>query len=93
MTTSSGHIHEEYRNEFSKFDKDTKALCKKRIGYESKNKKYSLDLKQNWMDAGLIDIDPSYDEVVINKVLMKTLRWYLACGLSTRNDTSNYGKP
>jgi len=66
MTTSSGHIHEEYRNEFSKFDEDTKALCKMRMGNESKNEKYSLDLKQNWMDAGLIEIDPSYNEVVNN---------------------------
>ena len=79
MTITSGHIHEEYPNEFSKFDKDTKALCKKRIGYESKNKKYSLDLKQNWMDAGLIDIDPSYDEVVKNKVLMKTHSTMVSC--------------
>jgi hypothetical protein len=91
MTTESGFVCDEYPDEFIKFDKEAINLCETIMRNSSKNKGLSVRLKLNWEKNSIIEVDAMYDEVVQNKVLMKTLLKYMGQGLPDTTESSNYG--
>ena len=56
-----------------------------------KNKDLAIELKEFWIAAKIIPVDATYSEVANDSVLVKTLLWHLASGLSQDPKESRYG--
>ena len=56
-----------------------------------KNKDLAIELKEFWIAANIIPVDATCSEVANDSVLVKTLLWHLASGLSQDPKESRYG--
>eukprot|EP01041_Mallomonas_annulata_P013192 gene13192-27904_t len=90
-TTASGFLCEEFADTFIKFDDATIGLCSKIMKGVLQIKKFSMELRNNWVNNNIIEADATYEEVAGNGKLMKTLLKYLGHGLSTDVNDSMYG--
>ena len=66
-------------------------ICKEIMSNELKNKDLAIELKEFWIASNIIPVDATYSEVANDSVLVKTLLWHLASGLSQDPKESRYG--